>query len=110
MAELEIDLSNFSYQELQDLSEKLDQEMHRRRTEEKKHVRKQIKELAASVGMSPEEILGVNGPQKKAKTRAKPKYQHPENPELNWSGRGKRPKWVNQLLEQEKSLEDLEIR
>lgn len=108
MAELRIDLSEFSYQELEDLSKDIDNEKHRRRTEERKNVKRQMKELAASVGMSPEEILGIE-PGKKAKPRAKAKYQHPENPELTWSGRGKRPKWVNEFLEQDRTLEDLEI-
>lgn len=68
-----------------------------------------MKKLAASVGMSPEEILGIE-PDKKAKTRAEPKYQHPENPELTWTGKGKRPKWINEILEQGKTLKDLEIK
>lgn len=27
-----------------------------------------------------------------------PPYRHPENPELTWSGRGARPKWLRSLL------------
>lgn len=108
MAEIEIDLSNLSFQELEELSKSIDKEMHRRQTEEKRNIRKQMKELAARVGMSPEEILGVE-PKKKARPQAKAKYQHPEDPELTWSGRGKHPNWINELLEQGKTLEDLEI-
>ena len=26
-------------------------------------------------------------------------YRHPEQPELTWSGRGRRPKWLNELLD-----------
>ncbi len=38
-----------------------------------------------------------------------PKYRHPENPEVTWSGRGRRPSWVNEALEKGRSLEDLAI-
>jgi len=27
-----------------------------------------------------------------------PKYQHPTNPSVTWSGRGKHPRWVNDAL------------
>ena len=32
-----------------------------------------------------------------------------ENPELTWSGRGRRPAWISEGLEQGKSLEDFRI-
>jgi len=45
----------------------------------------------------------------KTKSKASPKYQHPENAELTWSGRGRKPRWFNELLEAGRSPEDLEI-
>lgn len=38
-----------------------------------------------------------------------PKYKHPENPDVTWTGRGRKPKWVIAALEAGGSLEDLEI-
>lgn len=47
----------------------------------------------------------------KAKTRASaPKFQHPTNPDLTWSGRGRRPRWVTEALETGQTLEDLRVR
>lgn len=36
-------------------------------------------------------------------------YQHPENAELCWTGRGRKPKWVEHFLAQGKTLDDLKI-
>jgi hypothetical protein len=35
------------------------------------------------------------------------KYRNPSNPILTWSGRGKRPAWVNEALASGMTLEDL---
>lgn len=39
-----------------------------------------------------------------------PKFQHPADPKLTWSGRGRRPRWVTEALEGGRSLDDLRIR
>ena len=36
------------------------------------------------------------------------RYVNPENPEETWSGRGRRPRWVNDALTSGRSLDDLE--
>jgi hypothetical protein len=40
---------------------------------------------------------------------AGPKYRNPENPAETWSGKGKRPTWVEAALAEGKRLESLEI-
>lgn len=35
------------------------------------------------------------------------KYRNPENPNQKWAGRGRKPKWVNEYLKGEGTLEDL---
>lgn len=37
------------------------------------------------------------------------KYQHPENTDLQWTGRGRKPKWVEHCLAEGRTLTDLEI-
>lgn len=44
-----------------------------------------------------------------AKQKNPPKYVHPENPEMTWTGRGRKPKWINEALEKGKSLDDFLI-
>ena len=38
-----------------------------------------------------------------------PKYQNPQAPKETWSGRGRKPAWVANLVKSGKSLEDLQI-
>ena len=37
------------------------------------------------------------------------KYRNPDNPSENWSGRGRKPKWVEEKLSAGRSLEELAI-
>ena len=36
-----------------------------------------------------------------------PKYKHPENPALTWSGRGRQPAWFKEAIEAGRSRADL---
>jgi DNA-binding protein H-NS len=36
------------------------------------------------------------------------KYRHPENPDLTWSGRGRRPAWIRDAVEAGRALGDFE--
>ena len=102
----EISLHSLSIQELQALSRDIEGELKRRGDEERKKVLSQMKELAASVDMTLEEVIAYSSSKK---TKGEPKYQNPENPRQTWTGRGKRPSWIKAALEQGKSLDELRI-
>jgi DNA-binding protein H-NS len=38
-----------------------------------------------------------------------PKFQNPGQPFETWSGRGKQPRWVSEMLDAGKSIDDLRI-
>jgi DNA-binding protein H-NS len=38
-----------------------------------------------------------------------PKFRNPAEPHQTWSGRGKRPHWVTELLDAGRSIQDLQI-
>ena len=104
MAKNGIDLSKLSIEELQALARDIETEIVTRRAAEKERVLNQMRELAASIGMTPEELLrGGRG----AAAAVVVRYRHPDNPDLTWSGRGKRPTWVNEALASGKTLDDL---
>jgi DNA-binding protein H-NS len=98
-----VDLSKLSIEELQALGRDIETEIVSRRETERERVLEQMRELASSVGMTLEDIV------KQQKGGVQAKYRHPEKPELTWSGRGKRPAWVNEALAAGKSLDDLTI-
>lgn len=39
-----------------------------------------------------------------------PKFRNPARPDQTWSGRGKRPRWVTELLDAGMSIRDFQIR
>jgi len=106
MAKSGIDLSKLSIEELQNLARDIEVEVVNRRVMEKERVLNQMRELASSLGMSLEEFLRQEGI---SSSQVPVKYRHPDNPTLSWSGRGKRPAWVNEALASGKTLEDLSV-
>lgn len=105
-----IDLSKLSIQELQELARDIEQEIVSRREADRERVLEQMRELAGSLGLTLEEVLRQErGRDRGAKLPAStlPKYRHPENPVLTWSGRGKRPQWINEWLAAGRSLDEL---
>lgn len=58
-------------------------------------------------GSMPSELGGRRGEHSGASPSAK--YRHPENPDLAWSGRGRRPAWIREAVEAGRSMSDFEI-
>lgn len=59
------------------------------------------------LGGQPSELGVTRG--RRASSPPAPKYRHPENPELTWSGRGRRPGWIRDAVGAGRSLSDFEI-
>ena len=79
------------------LQEKLDRERQK--------LEQQLKELTRrKFGGSPSKA-----PQRRPYPEVPQKYCNPEHPEQTWSGRGRQPRWVSELLAKGKSLDDLRI-
>lgn len=103
-----VDLSKFSMEELQALAQDIEAEIIARREAERDRVLQQMRELAGSLGMTLEEVVrGEKGG--RSTGSVPPKYRHPDNPGLTWTGRGKRPSWVNDWLASGKSLDDATV-
>ena len=65
-----------------------------------------IQAAAKEHGYSLDELMGGSSKKTaKPRTPAAPKYRHPENPEVTWSGRGRQPKWIKDVLADGKDLD-----
>jgi DNA-binding protein H-NS len=53
---------------------------------------------------------GIAGEGDDRRRAVHPKYQNPDNPTDTWSGRGRKPKWIEDQLASGKSLDALVIR
>lgn len=101
------DLSQFSIPQLRDLQVQVAEQIASRQADDKERVRQQILELAASVGMSVEQVMNIKV--SKQKRPAAVRYQHPEDRSKQWSGRGRSPKWVKEHLAAGKSIDTLKV-
>jgi len=104
-----MDLKSLSLGKLETLKKRIAREIEVLERAGKADVIKKLRKLAAAEGFALEELLSVQ-PQPQATAPAKAKrgrkavakkraplpirYAHPGNPELKWSGRGRRPSWV----------------
>jgi DNA-binding protein H-NS len=105
-----IDLSKLSIPELQALAQDIETEIVTRRESERQRVLDQMRELAGSIGLSLEEMLGTQERgDRVVKAKVAAKFRHPDDPSLTWSGRGKRPNWVKEWTTSGKAIEDLAV-
>lgn len=107
-----MDISKLSFAELRELQQLIPQEMKRREAQEKANVLNELKAVAKARGYSLDDLLGKEAKLPKAKTgtgTVKVKYRHPENAELQWTGRGRQPKWVESWLKSGGTLDKLAV-
>lgn len=112
-----MDLSNLNVEQLKDLLKKIPAEIKRRSEEISNAARdaaiEKLKAVAREHGYSLEELAGTKKTRKSASGTRKPvapKYANPTNSAETWTGRGRKPLWVQGALNQGHSLESLLIR
>lgn len=122
------DLSKYSATELARLAKRVEAEIARRASTTKKDVLREVHKIAAKAGISIEELFGSPAAVKAApapkgrpgrkpgakkaagrKTVGEAKYKNPANEAQTWTGRGRKPQWVQDWLAQGKPLAELEI-
>lgn len=107
-----MNLADMSVEQLQQLQDQISREIKIRRARDKKDVLSKIRAMAAAGGYTLEELVAgaaVEVSLKPVRSVA-PKYRHPQNSDLTWTGRGKQPRWVADLLASGKTMPDLLIK
>jgi DNA-binding protein H-NS len=104
----ELNLEGFSLLQLEELSERVAKEIVSKREARSRELREEMVKLAEREGLTLEEVIRA-GQKPRKKQPPKQKYRNPDKPSQTWSGRGKKPGWVEKALEQGKSLKDLQI-
>ncbi len=103
-----MDLNNLSLQELKALQGDVDVAIHNFEKRKKAEALAEVERVAKENGFSLKELLG-EGKTVPKKSKVAPKYANPSNPEQTWSGRGRKPGWVNALEAAGHSLDDATI-
>jgi len=118
---MDIDVTVLSLVDLQQLQKDVKKQIRYKETSDKKDTLLALKALAEQRGFTLRQLVG-----KSAKKTATPKgngdgelappkksgppiYFHPANSKKSWTGKGRKPKWVQHFLDQGKQLDDLKI-
>ena len=100
------ELDRMSLDELKKLKKNVEKAIESYEERRKAEVAAELDALARERGYT---LADLSTAPRKRKKPVPPKYRHPENPEITWSGRGRKPKWIVEALNKGKSLDDLKI-
>lgn len=114
-----MDLNHYTLPQLQQLGARIAKEIARQEAASKATVLKKLRRLAREHGVSLEEVVNSAAPAPMTPAAAprssenrmptlRAKYRHPSNSQLAWSGRGRKPRWVEAWLAHGGSLDALE--
>ena len=104
---MNINLDKLSIKELKDLRNQVEKAIASFEDRRKAAAVAELEEQAKKMGFSLSELTGAAS-SKKRKSAA-PKYANPDDPAQTWTGRGRRPRWVEAALAKGKSMDDLAI-
>ena len=102
--------SNMALHELAEFVQKAEKALADKVKSERKNVLLQIRELADSIGVT---ITihedGGKAPSSRKGSKVPAKYRNPSAPDQTWSGRGVKPVWLRELLQQGRKIEEFLI-
>jgi DNA-binding protein H-NS len=101
-----INLNKLSIPELEALQVEIGQSIDQRREQDRATLKEQMAEMASKAGFTLDDLFGKP---KGKKSALPPKYRNPENPSQTWSGRGRRPNWLEEGIANGADLDDFLI-
>lgn len=101
-----MDLSSYSRPDLIKLQRQVERELENRRRLDQRTARQEIRQIAEKYGLNVTDIVG-GGRRTRTVARSGTIYQHPQDPNLTWAGRGRKPKWIKEWEEAGHSLDQL---
>ena len=107
------DLSNLTSVELRQVIATAERLIDSKIKQERETARKAAEDAIKGLGFTLEDLFGnpmrtAPATRKRGESVGVPKYAHPENSELTWTGRGRKPKWFEELSEEQRR--DAEIK
>lgn len=101
------ELENMSLKDLKSLQAQVTRLIDSYEDRRKQDALRELEDKARSLGFTLDEIVGAKVARKRAPAKAK--YANPANRAETWTGRGRKPRWMEAALKAGKSLSDLAI-
>ena len=101
----DINLNELSVEQLEALKSNIDKAVEGKKVSELLEVRAKLDELIDNSPFTLEEVLEA----KKMRKPVAPKYRNPADASETWTGRGRRPRWVDEYLDQGGTLDQVSI-
>ncbi len=102
-----VDLKNLSRADLLKLQKDVATALQKAEKRMKQDARIAAEKAAAEFGFSLDDLTG--GAAKGKKTVSPAKYRNPKNPSETWTGRGRKPRWLNDAIAAGTDISELEI-
>lgn len=118
---MKISFKTYSLAALQHLLARVQTEIRKRGDKNRKAVLRELRRIAKKSGFDLASLVGGNArvprntrPANKRRIdrrqKVAPKYRHPKEKRLTWTGRGRKPKWIQEWLGGKGTLEQLAIK
>lgn len=104
-----IDLNAMSIQDLTILAKDVEKAIEKKSADNLKQARVAAEAAAKKYGLSLSEVLGTTKTPKAKSNKLPPKFRHPENPDVTWSGKGRQPGWYREAISAGKTADELAI-
>ena len=97
-------LEKMELDDLWNLHQRIIDVLDRKLENQKRKLEDQLDELGRRFGGSPKDI-----PQRRPYPKVEPKFRNPNDPTETWSGRGKTPRWMIEMIADGRSIDDFRI-
>jgi len=103
------DLEKMSLAELRDIEEKLPEIIASKEEDERREFLAFMQKEADKRGLDVKTMMSGSSNGRRKTGSVKPKYRNPSDASETWSGRGRTPRWMNELIKKGKRKEDFLI-
>jgi len=104
-----IDISTLSLDELNTLQKDVDKAVRNYEKRRKQEALAAAAATAKEMGFSLSDLVGDKAISASKGRVNPPKYRHPENPDVTWTGKGRQPAWIKEAVAKGQPLDELLI-
>lgn len=95
-------LEKMTVKELRDLKSRIDSAIAARQSKDRAELKQKMMALAEEAGLSLDDVIGSSRRVGRGKGSVAVKFRHPDDSSMTWTGRGRRPRWLDGIANIEK--------